>query len=132
MGSAFHQLCPRYNGSLTPTALMANRLWETVIFFKRGFLHSIGYLNCTNNHTRAQFIANASSCATTELSKLLNSCLTTKKNHVFKYCEKVDGRSGKILFWSIKNPCEVLNTSASNLSTYDFLHYILHLAPQPY
>ena len=33
MGSAFHQLCPRYSGTLTPTAPMANRLWETFTFF---------------------------------------------------------------------------------------------------
>ena len=29
MGSAFHQLCPRYSGTLTPTAPTANRLWKT-------------------------------------------------------------------------------------------------------
>ena len=33
MGSAFHQLCPRYSGTLTPTAPMAIRLWETFTFF---------------------------------------------------------------------------------------------------
>ena len=32
MGSAFHQLCPRYSGTLTPTAPTANRLWETFTF----------------------------------------------------------------------------------------------------
>ena len=32
MGSAFHQLCPRYSGTLTPTAPTAIRLWETFIF----------------------------------------------------------------------------------------------------
>ena len=63
---------------------------------------------------------------TTELSKLLTSCLTTMKNHVIKYCERVYERSGKNLFWSIKNSCEVLNKlksrgfRASSLSTYDF------------
>ena len=31
---------------------------------------------------KARFIANSSSCTTTELSKLLTSCLTTIKNHV--------------------------------------------------
>ena len=36
---------------------------------------------------KARFIANSSSCTTTELSKLLTSCLTTIKNHVIKYCE---------------------------------------------
>ena len=32
MGSAFHQLCPRYSGTLTPTAPMAIRLWDTFTF----------------------------------------------------------------------------------------------------
>ena len=32
MGSAFHQLCPRYSGALTLTATMANRLWETFTY----------------------------------------------------------------------------------------------------
>ena len=34
MGSAFHQLCPRYSGTLTPTALTAIRLGETFTFLK--------------------------------------------------------------------------------------------------
>ena len=74
----------------------------------------------------ARFIATSSSCTTTELSKLLTSCLTTIKKHVIKYCEKVYERSCKTLFWSIKNSCEVLNKlksrgfRASSLSTYDF------------
>ena len=54
-------------------------------------------------------LANSSSCTTTELSKLLTSCLTAVKNHVIRYCEKVYERSGKNLFWSIKNSGEVLN-----------------------
>ena len=75
---------------------------------------------------KARFIANSSSCTTTELSKLLTSCLTTVKNHVIRYCEKVYERSGKNLFWSIKNSGEVLNKlksrgfRATSLSTYDF------------
>ena len=43
-----------------------------------------------------------SSCTTTELSKLLTSCLIAVKNHVIRYCEKDYERSGKNLFWSIK------------------------------
>ena len=37
MGSGLHQLCPRYNGSLSPTAPTAITLWETLtfIFIKR-------------------------------------------------------------------------------------------------
>ena len=89
---------------------------------------------------KARFIANSSSCTTTELLKLLTSCLTTIKKHVIKYCEKVYERSVKNLFWSIKNSCEVLNKlksrgfRASSLSTYDFAYiiYMYYLAPQPY
>ena len=51
---------------------------------------------------KARFIANSSSCTTTELSKLLTSCLTTIKNHAIKYCEKVYERSGKNLFGQSK------------------------------
>ena len=75
---------------------------------------------------KARFIANSSSCTTTELSKFLTSCLTAVKNHVIRYCEKVYERSGKNLFWSIKNSVEVLNKlkprgfRATSLSTYDF------------
>ena len=43
---------------------------------------------------KARFIANSSSCTTTELSKLFTSCLTAVKKHVIKYCEKVYERSG--------------------------------------
>ena len=75
---------------------------------------------------KARFIANSSSCTTTELSKLLTSCLTATRKHVIKYCDNVYERSGKNLFWSIKNSNEVLNKlkfrnfRASSLSTYDF------------
>ena len=51
---------------------------------------------------KARFIANSSSCTTTELSKLLTSCLTAVKNHVIRYCEKVYERSGKICFGLLK------------------------------
>ena len=75
---------------------------------------------------KARFIANSSSCTTTELSKLLTSCLTAVKKHVIKYCEKVYERSAKNLFWSIKNSGEILDKlkardfNATSLSTYDF------------
>ena len=75
---------------------------------------------------KARFIASSSSCTTTELSKLLTSCLIAVKNHVIRYYEKVYERSGKNLFWSIKNSGEVLNQlksrgfRATSLSTYDF------------
>ena len=57
--------------------------------------------NCqSRNFTR--FIANSSSCTTTELSKLLTSCLTAIKSHVIIYCETVYETSNKNWFWSIK------------------------------
>ena len=79
-----------------------------------------------NRPYKARFIANPSSCTTTELSKLLTSCLTAVNNHVIRYYVKVYERSGKNLFWSIKNSGEVLNKlksrgfRATSLSTYDF------------
>ena len=84
------------------------------------------YNKNTTNKNKSRFIANCSSCTTTELSKLLTFCLTTIKNHVIIHCEKVYERSGKNLFWSIKNSYEVLNKLkprgflAPSLSTYDF------------
>ena len=57
---------------------------------------------------KARFIANSSSYTTTELSKLLTSCLTTIKAKALKYCETVYERSGKNMFWPIKNSGEVL------------------------
>ena len=38
---------------------------------------------------KARFIANSSSCSTTELSKLLTSFLTAIKSQVIRYCETV-------------------------------------------
>ena len=93
---------------------------------KTKFLRCTGYLNSIKKPYKARFIANSSSCTTTELSKLLTSCLTAVKKHVIKYCEKVYERSGKNLFWSIKNSGEILDKlkardfNATSLSTYDF------------
>ena len=75
---------------------------------------------------KARFIANSSSCTTTELSKLLTSCLTAIKAKVIKYCETVYERSREKMFWPIKNFGEVLSklkdigNQAPSLSTYDF------------
>ena len=45
---------------------------------KTKFLHCTGYLNYIKTY-KARFIANSSSCTTTELSKLLTMCLTAIK-----------------------------------------------------
>ena len=75
---------------------------------------------------KARFIANSSSCTTTNISKLLTSCLTAIKLHVKRYCDKVYENTGKHLFWSIKNSGDILdklkvkNYKVSSVSTYDF------------
>ena len=75
---------------------------------------------------KARFIANSSSCTTTNISKLLTSCLTAIKLHVKRYCAQVYENSGKHLFWSIKNSGDILdklkikNYNVSSVSTYDF------------
>ena len=52
---------------------------------------------------KSRFIANYSTCTTTELSILLTSCLSAFKNHVIKYRTTVYERNGKKkIFWSIK------------------------------
>ena len=51
---------------------------------------------------KARFIAKLSFCTTTELSKLLTSCLTAIKSHVIRYCETVYETTNKKWFWSIK------------------------------
>ena len=75
---------------------------------------------------KSRFIANSSSCTTTELSNLLPSCLTKIKNHVIIYCTTVYKRNGKNIFLVYYNSCEILDILksrgflASGLSTYDF------------
>ena len=44
MGSAFHQLCPRYSGTLIPTAPTAIRLWEIFTFTLEVFSVKLGQL----------------------------------------------------------------------------------------
>ena len=44
---------------------------------------------------KARFIANSSSCTTTQLSKVLTFCLTAIKSHVIIYCETVYETSDK-------------------------------------
>ena len=51
---------------------------------------------------KARFIATSGSCRTTELSKLLPSCLNTIKKTRFKYCERVYVKSGKNPFGQSK------------------------------
>ena len=54
------------------------------------------------------FIANSSSCTTTELSIILTSCLTTFKNNVTKYCDTVYERNGIIYLCLLKIHVRIL------------------------
>ena len=75
---------------------------------------------------KARFITNSSSCTTTELSKLLTSCLPAVKSRVIRYNETVYERSRKNMILSIIKSGEVLSKlksrgfRATSLSTYDF------------
>ena len=72
---------------------------------------------------KSRFIANSSSCTTTELSKVLTSCLTAVKNQIIKYYHTCYERDGIDRFWSIKSCNDVLNNlkpKGFKASTYDF------------
>ena len=73
---------------------------------KTKFLRCTGYLNSIKKPYKARFIANSSSCMTTELSKLLTSCLKAVKNMLSNIVKRYM-RTGKNLFWSIKNSGEI-------------------------
>ena len=91
-------------------------------------VHKLYWLPKLHKTFKARFIANSSSCTTTELSKLLTSCLTAVINILSSTCtvKKVYEISNKNLFWSIKNSGEILDKlkardfNATSLSTYDF------------
>ena len=71
---------------------------------KTKFLRCTAYLNSIKNPKKQDLML---ILVTTEFAKLLTSCLKAVKKHVIKYCEKVYERSGKNLFWSIKNSSEI-------------------------
>ena len=73
---------------------------------KTKFLRCTGYLNSIKKPYKARFIANSSLCMTTELSKLLTSCLKAVKNMLSNIVKRYM-RTGKNLFWSIKNSGEI-------------------------
>ena len=107
--------------------IQCEKLKTTVDILKQNQLPTMYWIpKLHKNPYKSRFIANSSSCSTTNLSKLLTSCLTEIKNHVIRYCEKVYANSGINLFWSIKNSSDILNKllkqnfHVSTVSTYDF------------
>ena len=93
---------------------------------KRDFLHSIGYLNYTKNHIRLDLLLILAHARLPNYQNCLPLVLLLSKIMLLNIVKKNYERSGKNLFWSIKNSCEVLNKlksrgfRASSLSTYDF------------
>ena len=75
MGSAFHQLCPRYSGTLTPTAPRAIRLWDTFTFNILDDKQNIAF---TNNYifTREPNAGMVYDCENCEDSSLTAQTLT--------------------------------------------------------
>ena len=68
---------------------------------KTEFLCCTGYLNSIKTY-KARFIANSSSCTTTELSKVLTSCLTTVKNMLLSTVQRYMKNPVRIYFGLLK------------------------------
>ena len=74
-----------------------------------------------------RFIAGSAKCSTKPLSKLLTTILTTVKDGLKKFCDKIYSRSGINQMWILKNSKELLDNFNSNslssihsIKTYDF------------
>ena len=68
---------------------------------KKKFIRYTGYLNSIKTY-KARVIANSSSCTTTELSKLLTSCLTAVKNMLSSTVKRYMRDPVKTYFWQLK------------------------------
>ena len=55
-----------------------------------------------------RFIAGSAKCSTKPLSKLLTTILTTVKDGLKNYCDKIYSRSGINQMWILKNSKELL------------------------
>ena len=93
---------------------------------KTGFLRCIGYPSFIKDRIKLGSLQILALVQLQNFQKLLTSCLTAIKAKVIKYCETVYERSGKNMFWPIKNSGEVLSKlkdigyQATSLSTYNF------------
>ena len=72
MGFAFHQLCPRYSGTLTPTASTAVMLWETVT------LSILTRTNLQHNHYHQQYGSLYSCLTLFQLNYIINKNSKTR------------------------------------------------------
>ena len=71
---------------------------------------------------KARFIANSSSCTTTNLSKLLTSCLTAVKKHWIRYYDTVYERDGINYFGQLK--ILMMFSINLNLKTFRLLNFL--------
>ena len=91
---------------------------------KTDFLRCIGYLSFTKHRIKHDLLQ--TQVLVLQLNFLNYQLRASLLSKIIRYCEKVYERSGKNLFWSIKNSGEVLNKLKSrgfrvtSLSTYDF------------
>ena len=72
------------------------------------FLRYTGYLNFIS-YPIGRFVANSSSCTTTELSILLTSCLTAIKTMLFNIVQQFMNEMVKICFGLLKIQVKFLN-----------------------
>ena len=78
------------------------------------------------NPYKQRFIAGSSKCTTKRLSHLLTIILTTIKNGLVRYCDKVYETSGLNQMWILKNSKELLETlqttkiKYTSIRTFDF------------
>ena len=90
---------------------------------KRGFLHSIGYLNCTKNHIRLDLLLTLAHVRLPNYQTCYPLVLLLPKNKLLNIVKKSMKGPVRICFGQSKNSCEVLNKlksrgfRASSLST---------------
>ena len=80
MGTAFHQLCPRYSGTLTPTAPMSIMLLETLTFFKHVLQGIIGKQNKSTNIRTCEHVCNSQPKKPTFVPVNINTIITKSGN----------------------------------------------------
>ena len=93
---------------------------------KRDFLHSISYLNCTNNHIGLDLLLIPAHARLPNYLNCYPLASLLSKNMLLNTVKKSMKGPVKHLFWPIKNSCEVINKlksrgfRAARLSTYNF------------
>ena len=89
---------------------------------KTKFLRCTGHLNSIKNHVKQDLLL---ILVLVRQQNFLNCKPRVLKKRVYKYCEKVYERSGKNLFWSIKNSGEILD-KLNDQFVYLWFFYYLH------